>query len=72
MDIKQMLLKYLKEQTKERHLRYFKAKHIGKDLGLSAKQVGSNLRILKDETKELRIVQYSYGVGCATWRVEAI
>ena len=72
MDIRQMLLKYLKEQTKERYLRYFKAKWIGKDLGLSAKQVGSNLTILKDETKELRIVQYSYGVGCATWRVEAI
>jgi hypothetical protein len=72
MCIRDMLLKYLKEQTKERRLRYFKAKWIGAELGLSAKQVGSNLVILKDETTELRIVQYSCGVGCTTWRVEAI
>ena len=67
-----MLLRYLKEQTKERHLRYFKAKWIGKDLGLSAKQVGSNLTILKDETNELIIEQYSCGVGCTTWKVETV
>jgi hypothetical protein len=47
---------------------YFKAKYIAKDLGLSSKEVGTNLRILVDICDELKIVPWSYS-NSTTWMV---
>ncbi|MDD1672221.1 MAG: hypothetical protein LUO82_04405 [Methanomicrobiales archaeon] len=52
----------------DRGKHYFKAKYIAKDLGLSSKEVGTNLRILVDICDELKIVPWSYS-NSTTWMV---
>jgi hypothetical protein len=47
---------------------YFKSKYIAKDLGLSPKEVGTNLAILSDICAELDISRWSYS-NSTTWRV---
>ncbi|MCK4270710.1 MAG: hypothetical protein U9N40_03630 [Euryarchaeota archaeon] len=47
---------------------YFKSKYIAKDLGLSPKEVGTNLAILADICDELDISRWSYS-NSTTWRV---
>ncbi|WOF16082.1 hypothetical protein F1737_04860 [Methanoplanus sp. FWC-SCC4] len=47
---------------------YFKSKYIAKDLGLSSKEVGTNLAILADICEELEISRWSYS-NSTTWRV---
>jgi hypothetical protein len=47
---------------------YFKSKYIAKDLGLSPKEVGTNLAILADICEELDISRWSYS-NSTTWRV---
>ncbi|WFN34883.1 hypothetical protein L1S32_01835 [Methanogenium sp. S4BF] len=47
---------------------YFKSKYIAKDLGLSPKEVGTNLAILSDICDELDISRWSYS-NSTTWRV---
>jgi len=48
---------------------YFKSKYIARDLGLSPKEVGTNLKILSDVCTELKIEKWSYSKS-TTWRVE--
>jgi len=48
---------------------YFKSKYIARDLGLSPKEVGTNLKILSDMCTELKIEKWSYSKS-TTWRVE--
>ena len=40
--------------------RFFKAKYIAKDLGISSKEVGTNLAILSETCEELDIQRCSY------------
>jgi hypothetical protein len=47
---------------------YFKSKYIAKDLGLSPKEVGTNLAILSEICEELDISRWSYS-NSTTWRV---
>jgi hypothetical protein len=47
---------------------YFKSKYIAKDLGLSPKEVGTNMAILADICKELNIIRWSYS-NSTTWMV---
>ena len=47
---------------------YFKSKYIAKDLGLSPKEVGTNMAILADHCKELDIIRWSYS-NSTTWMV---
>ncbi|KAF1073638.1 hypothetical protein [Methanogenium sp. MK-MG] len=47
---------------------YFKSKYIAKDLGLSSKEVGTNLAILSEICDELDISRWSYS-NSTTWRV---
>ncbi len=48
--------------------RFFKAKYIAKDLGLSSKEVGTNLAILSEICDELNISRWSYS-NSTTWMV---
>lgn len=50
---------------------YFKSKYIAKDLGLSSKEVGTNMAILADICQELSIVRWSYS-NSTTWMVSPI
>jgi hypothetical protein len=52
--------------TKGKH--YFKSKYIAKDLGLSPKEVGTNMAILADSCRELAIIRWSYS-NSTTWMV---
>lgn len=49
---------------------YFKSKYIAKELGLSPKEVGTNLAILAEICEELDISRWSYS-NSTTWRVTA-
>ncbi|MDO5844658.1 MAG: hypothetical protein Q4Q53_05910 [Methanocorpusculum sp.] len=49
--------------------KFFKAKYIAKDLGLSSKEVGTNLAILSDICDELEISRWSYS-NSTTWMVK--
>ena len=61
------ILYYLKSGLdKGKH--YFKSKYIAKDLGLSPKEVGTNLAILAEICDELEILRWSYS-NSTTWRV---
>ncbi|WP_319378812.1 DUF7123 family protein [uncultured Methanocorpusculum sp.] len=48
--------------------RFFKAKYIAKDLGLSSKEVGTNLAMLSEICDELDIKRWSYS-NSTTWMV---
>ena len=52
--------------TKGKH--YFKSKYIAQDLGLSPKEVGTNMAILAEMCKELSIIRWSYS-NSTTWMV---
>ncbi|NYT05225.1 MAG: hypothetical protein GKC04_02460 [Methanomicrobiales archaeon] len=61
------ILYYLKKGLdKGKH--YFKSKYIAKELGLSPKEVGTNLAILAEICEELDISRWSYS-NSTTWRV---
>ncbi|MDY6965222.1 MAG: hypothetical protein SVM80_04540 [Halobacteriota archaeon] len=49
--------------------RYFKSKYIAQDLGLSPKEVGTNLGILSEECESLKIEKWGYSKS-TTWKVE--
>lgn len=48
--------------------RFFKAKYVAKDLGLTSKEVGTNLAILSEICDELEISRWSYS-NSTTWSV---
>ena len=47
---------------------YFKSKYIAKELGLSSKEVGTNMAILAEICQELAIKKWSYS-NSTTWMV---
>jgi len=47
---------------------YFKSKYIAKELGLSSKEVGTNMAILAEICQELAIIKWSYS-NSTTWMV---
>jgi hypothetical protein len=47
---------------------YFKSKYIAKELGLSPKEVGTNMAILSECCQELAIIKWSYS-NSTTWMV---
>ncbi|MCP1661812.1 MAG: hypothetical protein D5R99_05660 [Methanocalculus sp. MSAO_Arc1] len=61
------ILKYLRGGIqKGRH--FFKSKYIARDLGLSSKEVGTNLAILSEICDDLEIKRWSYS-NSTTWMV---
>ncbi|HJJ42286.1 MAG TPA: hypothetical protein O0W90_03090 [Methanocorpusculum sp.] len=62
------ILGYLKTGI-EKGGKFFKAKYIAKDLGLSSKEVGTNLAILSEICDELEISRWSYS-NSTTWMVK--
>lgn len=61
------ILSYLNNQLESgRH--FFKSKYIAEDLGLSPKEVGTNMGILAEICGDLRIIRWSYS-SSTTWLV---
>lgn len=66
------ITEFLKDDLSKDHsagFGYYKAKKIADKLGMSPKEVGSNLKILADESCDLRITPHSYSKS-TTWLVE--
>ena len=63
----QKILNYLYTGI-QKDKRFFKSKYIASDLGLSPKEVGTNLGILAEICDDLDIVRWSYS-SSTTWMV---
>lgn len=61
------IVRYLQSGL-EKGKHYFKSKYIAKELGLSPKEVGTNMAILSETCKELAIIKWSYS-NSTTWMV---
>jgi len=60
------LLVYLRERVDEQT--YFKSRLIGEELGLSAKEVGTNMTALRDGDVGLEVEEWGYS-SSTTWMV---
>ncbi|HOP67220.1 MAG TPA: hypothetical protein PLM96_04915 [Methanoregulaceae archaeon] len=66
-DTQDRIIQYLTTGLKKgKH--YFKSKYIAKELGLSPKEVGTNMAILSEICQELAIIKWSYS-NSTTWMV---
>lgn len=65
-DKQQRILEYLREQGRERT--YFKSRLIGEDLGMSAKEVGTNMTAICDGNFGVQVEKWGYSSG-TTWKV---
>ena len=61
------ILRYLKAYIAKGG-RFIKAKYVAKDLGLTSKEVGTNLVILSEINDEINITKWSYS-NSTTWHV---
>lgn len=61
------LIDYLKSQLHSGRC-FLKSKYIAKDLGLSSKEVGTNMAILSEICPDISIEKYSYS-NSTTWLV---
>lgn len=66
--IRERILAYLIDGIKKGN-HYFKSKYIARDLGLTSKEVGTNLGILSDECGKLKIEKWGYSKS-TTWKIE--
>ncbi|WP_330631147.1 DUF7123 family protein [Halocatena halophila] len=60
------ILRYLREHSETKT--YFKSRLIGDELGLSAKEVGANMRSVQKAAFDLTIEKWGYSSG-TTWKV---
>ncbi|RLM59502.1 hypothetical protein DVK02_01810 [Halobellus sp. Atlit-31R] len=60
------ILQYLRANADDRT--YFKSRLIAEDLGLSAKEVGANMRAILDGDVGLTVEKWGYSSG-TTWKV---
>ena len=64
----QRILAYLREAAATET--YFKSREIGAELGLSAKEVGTNMTAIRDGEFGLDVEEWGYSSG-TTWMVTA-
>jgi len=48
---------------------YFKSKHIAKEIGMSAQEIGSNMILLSSICGDLEITRWGYSGTSTTWKV---
>jgi hypothetical protein len=63
------ILKYVREQIDQGQT-FFKARYIGKVIGLNSHVVGVNLGLARGEETDLDIVHHASGANGTTWRIE--
>lgn len=61
------IIEYLKNGLKAGKC-YFKSKYIARDLGMTSKEVGTNMKMLSDDCADLTIEKWSYSKS-TTWKV---
>lgn len=62
------ILEYLRANADDRT--YFKSRLIGEELGLSAKEVGTNMAAIQNGEFDLTVEKWGYS-SSTTWMVEA-
>jgi DNA-binding Lrp family transcriptional regulator len=62
------ILEYLRDHADSET--YFKSRVIGEELGLSAKEVGANMRAIRDGEYGLDVSKWGYSSG-TTWQISA-
>ncbi|RKD95301.1 DUF7123 family protein [Halopiger aswanensis] len=62
----QRILRYLRENAATKT--YFKSRIIGKELGMTAKEVGSNITAIQDGDYDVEIEKWGYS-SSTTWKV---
>ncbi|ELY59029.1 hypothetical protein C493_05245 [Natronolimnohabitans innermongolicus JCM 12255] len=60
------ILQYLRDNAGTKT--YFKSRLIGKELGMTAKEVGSNITALQDGNYDVEIEKWGYS-SSTTWKV---
>jgi hypothetical protein len=65
-DKQRRILDYLRSNAESQT--YFKSRLIGQELGLTAKEVGSNMRAIIDGETDLEVEKWGYSSG-TTWKV---
>ena len=65
-DKQQQILSYLRENGRMKT--YFKSRLIGEELGLSAKEVGSNMAAICEGEFDVEVEKWGYSSG-TTWKV---
>ena len=65
-DKQRRILGYLRENAETRT--YFKSRLIAEDLGLTAKEVGANMRALLNGDLDVDVEKWGYSSG-TTWKV---
>jgi hypothetical protein len=65
-DKQRRILAYLREEGRTKT--YFKSRLIGEELGLSAKEVGSNMAAIRDGEFDIDVEKWGYSSG-TTWKV---
>ncbi len=61
------ILQYLRENAATKT--YFKSRLIGKELGMTAKEVGANITALQEGDYEVEIEKWGYS-SSTTWKVD--
>jgi hypothetical protein len=64
------LIEYLKDRIRSGR-GFFKSKYIARELGLSSKEVGTNMAILAETCPDFTIERYSYS-NSTTWLVTPV
>ncbi|MDQ2049902.1 hypothetical protein RBH26_05340 [Natronolimnohabitans sp. A-GB9] len=62
------ILQYLRENAGTKT--YFKSRLIGQELGMTAKEVGSNITALQEGDFDIEIEKWGYS-SSTTWKVDA-
>ena len=65
-DKQRRILQYLREQAPERT--YFKSRLIGEELGLTAKEVGTNMSAIEGGDFDVAVEKWGYS-SSTTWKV---
>jgi hypothetical protein len=67
-DKQQRILRYLRENGATKT--YFKSRLIGNELGLTAKEVGTNMTAIADGNFDVEVEKWGYS-SSTTWKVSA-
>ncbi|WP_299236437.1 DUF7123 family protein [Natronomonas sp.] len=65
-DKQRRILGYLREEGRTKT--YFKSRLIGEELGLSAKEIGSNMSAIREGDFDVSVEKWGYSSG-TTWKV---
>ena len=65
-DKQRRILRYLRERADTKT--YFKSRLIGEELGLSAKEVGTNMSAIREGDFDVDVEKWGYSSG-TTWKV---